>query len=293
MEPYTPLELAEYWSLAAILAAVPVTLLRMGLRASPGSRRYALLSLACGLTFLVNPAFEWPVGGATGLILLRADPYLRAVVWMAGTVFTIFAFRERMRDRGTGLVLPLLAVVSQVMLALVVAMMYFGQAALLPHWEGPWTYRDSEWGYSLRIPSPDWREIQDPDSTVAFQSPSSLGLASLVVHDQNEAGYARAVADLRRQASECEQRSCALVTEDLHTPSGWPCAWVCWEERSKSDQSVMHSSCAIVYWRERKLTLNLMVMTFLHAWSKPIRAIQREVFGEVGRAMALSLGPAE
>ncbi len=161
-----------------LFALLPLMFFRDGLRAQTASLRFANFALGCGLAFCILPEYifrpvprPWPMVGGV----------IRLGLGIAGIVFAVRALVRRRQDHGTGIMRPVLGFGFSGFHAF----MGFGFAflhLLTPLEADPataWTYKDSQYGFEIKVPSDRWRQGQGPLG-VEFQHPSPAMLCAIV-----------------------------------------------------------------------------------------------------------------
>jgi hypothetical protein len=122
-----------------------------------------------------------------------------------------------------------------------------------------WTYRSEMHGFSMRLPSSDWKEITRPNNDVAFHNLKHSVLVGVNVTKEQRESFDKTIEDARqileqsRKSLHSEPRFAEGTTEH-----GNP--YVFWTLHSKSDEgSVYFVAQSFVWCKDKGLTVRVLM----------------------------------
>ena len=161
----------------AIFSVPALICLVKAARSGTPSRRFAFLSALCGFLLLAQVEFILDVHPPSiGALLIGV---VRALVCGAGVVYVFRALIQRRRDRGVGVLGPVLSLLLNGLHGLYAFSLFLAPQAEAVVKGEPWVYKSEEDQVELTLPSEVWVRERLPDSIVGFRCrilPVKLGV---------------------------------------------------------------------------------------------------------------------
>jgi hypothetical protein len=282
------------WPLVLFAGILALWFSKKALSASTKSRKLAYVSVVLGILALFYLEKSVGLRPTDDPLVFRISGTLRALLGLAGISLAVAALIIRRRDRGTGLIVPIVGgALSLTHLAMGLAFFYFASLASLgsPLATGStaWTYRSSEYGFTITLPSDYWKggESNDPSHFGFEDSMHSMHVGIKVVKEDRK-GFDAAVKHLHKIVDDSPDSTTNSQSEGF-TASGHPYAYITVLEKGDKGHSIFVGISYV--WCEEK---GIMVQVIFEGMQRMESEIGKEsegkLFEESARSLCLSVG---
>jgi hypothetical protein len=151
-----------------------------------------------------------------------------------------------------------------------------------------WTYRSPKHGFSMTLPSTDWKEIAKPGSDVAFHNRKHSVLVGINIASGQEVGFQKAIAVLRKQLDEGGDDF--VSKPEFHqgvTDAGNPYAYCTVDAKSDRGGAVFVAR-SIVWCKSRALIVSVLMEGALAMESQIGKSAERDFYQHAVRTICLS-----
>jgi hypothetical protein len=151
-----------------------------------------------------------------------------------------------------------------------------------------WTYHSPKYGFSMKLPSSDWKEIARPNNDVAFHNRKHSVLVGVNVTKGQREVFDSTILDAKVIL---EQSRKGLLSEPFvsegTTDAGNP--YVYWTVQSKSDQGgVYFVAQSFVWCKDKALTIRVLMEGPLAMQSDMGKGAERDFYENAVKTICLS-----
>jgi hypothetical protein len=201
--------------LALLLVVFVVWLMTRANAADQRSRKLGILAIAIGIAAFIPAVFAPAIRDPALIRLLVGFGVLSILFAVGAIVLAMAAFRARRRDSGVGKGIPIIGMVCGVSNFLCgIGIAIVGTGALLPAKVDPRNFRVEAHGFSVTLPTENWRQIPNENVLAAFTGnrPHFMAIVAEARPARTDAQFEEAIAFARKvqrdtPMSEVEERS--------------------------------------------------------------------------------------
>jgi len=267
---------------------------KKALSASTKSRKLAFGSVVLGILAFFYLEKSVGLRPTDDPLVFRISGTLRALLGLAGISLAVAALIIRRRDRGTGLLVPIVGgALSLTHLAMGLAFFYFASLASLgsPLATGStaWTYRSSEYGFTITLPSDYWKggASNDP-SHFGFEDSMHSMHAGVKVVKEDRKGFEAAVKHLHEIVAESPDSSTNSQSEGF-TASGYPYTYITVLEKGDKGHSIF-VGISYVWCEDKGIMVQVILEGMQRMESEMGKESEGKLFEESARSLCISVG---
>jgi hypothetical protein len=274
---------------AGVLVLLPLYALVRMLFAKSLSSRLTYVSLACGLLIWTQPQLVFGLTPATHGTYFIISGIVRGILGVTGIVAGAVSISLRRKEgagRGAGNVLGILLSVVLVFLG---AGDFLLKSRFSTSTAGEWTYKNEKYGFSIVLPSSEWKQVSLKDGEVGFRNrtiPVQVGVYARVIP---KAQYASEVDTIRRFVCSDEGSLAPPTMEDGLTKHGDKYTYIETICKMQSGKGACLSAL-LFHWHEGTQVMTMVVFEgelkmVSETWSKA----EAEFYRSTARSILLSL----